>query len=272
MQDNSLEIFATMSSNLFSSGAPEAQVERGEAVVGKIGYSYKGRRNTRLYEGIDVVGALAKPLQVNFTTNYAMSVASAAKVTTEMLARLGLRDENANVQYFFVQSMLLCFAVNSSSVLMPDRAEFQVIVKGVPQTFNFFTDVLNPLGADARRYFRAYADETRTALQRLERDYAAGPQGGTEQAMEAYESVRDMWAAVIRVANDRGLARVPTLIHDSAENCSLLTASDLAFLGASKKTIFNVVGRTNPADNPVSARTPAGAPAGAIANSAPWEE
>jgi hypothetical protein len=252
-------------SNLFSNSeaGPEAAVERGAPVVGAVGKSFRGGRRTALYGNIDVLGALSKPLGVYFNTDFAMDASTAAVASANLLRRCELHAEAENVQFYFLQAMQLCYAANSASVLMPGRAEFVVMVGGVPSVFNLFRDVVDVLGADTRRYFRAFADETRTCLLNLKQQYDSGPTGSSAQEQEEYEQVQDMWDAIVRVAKNRGLGRVPHLVHDSAENCKGLTETEHAFLVASKKTIFEGM-HVNAVDNPVVVRAGVGNRVGAV--------
>jgi len=260
MPEDIYDIFE-MSTNLFSTGASgEAIVEEGAKVVNVVGRSRVGGRRRALYGDIDVIGALAKPISYSATTDFAMSVDQASAVTGFILNACGLTNESDSIKFYFVQAMQLCFAMNSSSVLMPGRATFKLHLgdeSGVPSEFNLFADVVKVVGNDVRRYFRAYADETRTVLNNLRREYMAGPRSESSEDLNTYDVVSDQWGAILRVANSRGLSRVPDLVHDSAENCSNLTSTELAFLASAKVSIFGNGSYRNEVDNPVVGRAPA---------------
>jgi len=268
MSQDYFDIFA-MASNMFSTGVSgEAVVEEGQATVNPVGRSRVGGRRRGLYQGIDVYGALSKPLVISATTDFAMSVEQAAAATTSILNGCGMTNELDNAKFYFLQAMQLCFALNSASTLMPGRATFSISVPGQPtSTFNLFQDVVKVLGADTRRYFRAYADETRTVMENLRRAYIAGPLGSDDIAVDAYEDIVDQWNAALRVAVSRGLSRVPHLIHDSAENCSGLSATEIAFLSASKASIFADGSYKNLVDNPAVFRNTGVNRVGAVVHS-----
>jgi len=269
MSQDYLDIFA-MASNMFSTGAAgEAVVEEGAAPVNLVGRSRAGNRRLDLYRGIDVMGALSRPLHVGATTDFAMSVSQASEATQAILNGCGMANEMDNSKFFFLQAMQLCYAMNSASTQQPGRATFSIHTeKGGESSFNLFADVVSVLGVDTRRYFRAYADETRTVLRGLRAAYVAGPKGGSDMDLDVYDTIVDQWSAIQRVAVSRGLARVPDLVHDSAENCSGLTSVELAFLASSKASIFSHADLKNLVDNPTVFRGSGSGRVGAVVASA----
>lgn len=272
--EDSYDIFSTMATNLFAGqGQGDAVVEEGAATVNIIGRSYVGSRRNQLYRGIDVTAALARPLGYSATSNFEMSKDQANLVMAALLNRLGLANELDNTKFYFMQALQLCFAMNSSSVQMPDRATFTVYTvagDGVREgrVFNLFTDVMMVLGNDARRFFRAFADDTRQVLENLQTAVLKGPSGHDENGLDEYDARLDEWKVILSVANKRGLTRTPCLVHDSAESCSNLTATDRAYLNASKTTIFAQYGYLNTVDNPTVGRTQTGTRPGAVGTGA----
>lgn len=251
--DDTQDQVLTAMANLFSTGgnSGEAIVEEGMENHARVGRTNVRRSNTRLFPGTDVIGALSNPMKYSATTDYCMSTVQAARFTEEILKRCGMASEVDAAKYAFIQGMLLCFAMNSSSVLSPGRANFYV----GSSTFNLFNDVVTATGEDTRRYFRAYADETRGVLEDLRNKFRRGAEGDDSSSLEAYEDVREQWEHIMRIADVRGLGRVPTLVHDSAEACSDLTMNERSYLNAARQTLFAVAGgKGNPVDNPVAGR------------------
>jgi len=124
---------------------------------------------------------------------------------------------------------LLAHAKNSASVITPDRARFWVGTPGVEgfQSFNYYLDVLDPLGADARRFFRVFADMTLAIVE-----------GRLAQIDSDDPDIQDDIRHIKWVAADRGLERYPRVIHDSADACSNLTIAERTAIGMGKATIF----------------------------------
>jgi len=158
-----------------------------------------------------------------------------------VFAICGVGGRSDGYMLAFVRAMCLSHAKNSGSVLQPERAEF-VVGKDV---FNYLTSVVAPLGDEYRRFFRVYADMTRAILKELL----------SKRGDPAYDDdIRDIdW-----VAADRGLARYPNLIHDSAEACSGLLPQERAALQSSKAAVLATYTGGNPVDNPVYHRTSGG--------------
>lgn len=238
--------------NLFSTGVSSektggAVFEEGAKATARAGISRRVVRNPKLYPGVDINGALAKPLAVGFTTDSAMSVDEASQTMKMLFQRLSLNHELDGVQFHFISAMLLCMAVNSTSVLVPGRATFKV----GNSTFDYFSDVVSPLGADVRRFFRAYADVTKIELQNLRSKYSLGPRDSSDEENEAYGYVSEMWASVLRVADARGLSRAPHLIHDTSEYCTGLTVTERSLIANSKTAVLSNTssGPGNPVDN-----------------------
>jgi len=266
-QDHSDSNAMADNANLFSRGGKgaEAIVEQGESNVRRVGRTNQTRARDGLFPGMDRKRALARPVDVFFTSDSVMSDADAGAFTLRILARCEVTGADDSVMVAFIKAMCLCMAANSASVLVPGRSKFWV----ADSEFDFFTDVMVVLGNDARRYFRAYADVTRDYLKALILEFQSGPVGDGEEAYLRYERVMDMYEAVHRVAENRGLTRVLYLVHDSAEFCSAKTAVERAYLMQSKETIFaNGAYRNNMVDHPMVNQSRASRPPGAVATHA----
>jgi len=256
------ELFSMSDANLFSHGGAGgggnggAIVEEGIQTKNNL-YGdktlLKRALERELYGNIDVLSARRRPVPYWTTTDFVMDAKQAAQVTDALIRNTGLSKESDGVQKAFVDAMLLCLAKNSSSQQQPGRAEFVVETT----RFNLFSDVIEVLGADARRYFRAYADITRDILLSLQAKIKAGLTDDSEESVQTYLFLQRDWNDVMRVANERGLARVPHLIHDSAEACTGLTVQERAFLAASKRSVIATI-TSNYLDNPVLARNKGG--------------
>jgi len=173
----------------------------------------------------DYAAAMAdRPVSYRVTSNRVMSQEDAGVRLRELMQHCGVQGQADGVQLAFHRALVVAHAVNSGSVLQPNRAVFQVR-GGDP--INFFVDVVTFLGDDTRRFFRAYADFTRIEIRRVYSSYRKGD-------MSFEQTVRDLqW-----VANDRGLHRFKDLVADSAEACTGLTRAEVSALGMAKQSIF----------------------------------
>lgn len=248
--------FTVEMTDLFSAGSGGEKAGFSQVEVGATS-THMGRpvmrASSRKFPGIDLLSAKKSELRIEVTSNAVMSTVQAGKAMEMLIARNNMANETDSKKKAFVDGMLLAMAMNSSSVRMPGRAEFGV--RGAEKPFNLFTDVVEVLGADTRRFFRAYADEVRDLLKGLKERVASGPLDTSDESYELWEDEEGMWRTILHVANERGLERVPTLVHDSASFCSGLTAHEKAFLNASKVSIFAGNSSWNAVDNPVVPRS-----------------
>jgi hypothetical protein len=164
------------------------------------------------------------PVAYRASSNRVMRAEDAAARLSGILKHCGATGQVESVQLAFLKAILLSHAKNSGSVLQPSRAVFQVAGS---TEFNFFTDVVQFLGDDTRRFFRAYAELSRTVVAERIKAY----RDGDETASEDYRDI-------MMVARERDLVRYPELIADCADACVDLTQHMVDTLQASKKTIF----------------------------------
>nr|WRW55961.1 capsid protein [Fusarium asiaticum vivivirus 1] len=236
-------------SNLHNSGkSADAGGKRGAAggsitVDGRpdvtvIGASRHRARRAALFNGIDINAGKSEGVHFDVNTDSVMSDVEANALLGSLMAKLELYGDA--YKFPFLEAICLSQAINSSSLQQPGRATF--VVGQV--VYNFHSDVLAHLGNDQRRFFRAFADHTREALERILRDYrnlATIPENRRE-------SVSRMHDHVMNVARQKGLSRAPYLIHDTAEFCTGLTMTETHFIDASKA---NLLVGGNAVDNPV---------------------
>lgn len=224
------------SQNLFSGGDATVglagadfaeQVQAGVTAAMPVGVPM-GRDFDRLVP-FDYYQGLRSKRKYGATTNREMSWQAARELLTKLLARNRLDTRSDEEQYAWLCAMLLAHAKNSASVIMPSRAEFWVGGDDDADraTFNYFEDVVLPLGDDVRRFFRVYADLTRKEIKkRIARIDDDDP--------DVQDDIRHLrW-----IARERGLERFPELVHDSADACSNLTVAEAAAVSMSKSTIF----------------------------------
>lgn len=236
--------------NLFSQGGDTAeQAARAEAGVAdmvddagppRMEYAVPASRiDARLFP-FDAAQAAREPVYYGATSNRKLTVYDASDQLGRLMRRHQVDKKIEGVQMAFLRAMLLCHAKNSASVLTPDRANFYIGKLGQPGTvkFNYYLDVVDVLGDDTRRFFRAYADVERSILREL-----MARRGSMDP--DVLQDIADIdW-----VAADRGLSRYPDLCFDSSEACSGLTAHVRTVLANSKASILsktvNVVDRQN---------------------------
>jgi hypothetical protein len=154
--------------------------------------------------------------------------AEALTAIRTLLTRNGLQAELDGVQRGFIDGMFLAHTKNSASVLMPGRAEFWVEGGGRKRVYNYFNDVVEPLGDNVRRFFRAYADEVRAVNRRVLAEAALGTN------LDMVEHGKH----IMQVAASRGLRRFPDLCHDTSDHCRNLSVTEFDSIRASSSGIF----------------------------------
>lgn len=144
-----------------------------------------------------------------------MSAAAAADRMNGLIEQ-HFRGATEEVKMSFVWGLLFCHTLNGASVLTPGRAGFSVGEgEGDRVTFVEYSTIVKALGPDLRRFFRAYADETRAVNKSILDSYDAAD----------WEAV-ERFGMLEQVAMERGLGRYPDLAHDSADACVGLTAPE----------------------------------------------
>jgi len=254
------QVFDEMATNLHSRPAsqpetpPAAILQTGETAGRSIGRSNRHRAVPRVLaiRDYDHVGGLGRRLHVFSSSNYKVATDDAAALWADLLTYNGLEDQVDHVKLAFIDAVYFAHAFNGASLLMPDRAYVSFANGNDFFRKSFKEAVLDPLGDQARRFFRANADEIKTALIALRKRVSSGQGTASDQD---YGEDCEMWDEVLRVASERGLTRVPHLIHDSSDACTGLDASERAYLAASKRIVLPADGVGNLVDNPVVARS-----------------
>jgi len=134
----------------------------------------------------------------------------------------GIHNENEERIFAFDQGLWYEHAVNGGSTLQAERGVIRV------DSVEFDIPVIvKILGIDARRFFRAYADDVARCLRKVLESY------------DPFDPVSaEMYAAVMQVAVARGLQKYPYLIHDSSDAGVELSIEERAALQASKKYVI----------------------------------
>lgn len=160
------------------------------------------------------------------TCDGTMPVGEATRTLDQIQARFQA-VESALIRERFTAALWLSNTVNGSSAVTPGRSMFTV--PGLTGQIDY-GEVLRMLGADAQRFFRAYADD----IAEVNRQVLAVFDPGDPITL-------DNWAWVMGVAACRGLAKFPYLAHDSADACRRLDSAERAALAASKAIDYSSV-------------------------------
>lgn len=167
-----------------------------------------------------------------------MSSVEAGRKLQDLMRMFKIERQDPEFCMGFFNSLMFCMAINSSSVLTPDRASFNV-----GEAEFRFLEVVHYLGSDLRRFFRAYADDTVAILKTV-----------LSHPDTFDESVRDKRDLVRSVALDRGLVRYPHLIGDNAEACSDLADTEHTAIAQAKQSkldgLINVADRLKTSAKP----------------------
>lgn len=140
-----------------------------------------------------------------------------------ILESFGLMAEPHEFCYDFTQAMFVAHALNGASIVGPGRANF--FVGGYPYSYG---TVIKILGPDARRFFRAYADDIAKAVSKVLESYDPSD----------HDSVR-MCGQIRSIAVVKQIVQFPYLIHDSADACVKLSPAEIAAVNRSKGLVLN---------------------------------
>jgi hypothetical protein len=163
-----------------------------------------GASASRSMEGAEAKGLLRKILQ---------------------FANVDMKTEG--IQLAFLDAMLLAHVKNGASQLTTERAIFYVGSGENRVEFNYFLQVVDVLGSDLRRFFRAYANYTKDMLDKWLK----------MKGSDSYE-VRRHIDDIMWVAHDRGISREPSYCFDSADACSGLTPYLRNLIAVSKAAVL----------------------------------
>jgi len=167
---------------------------------------------------------LAKTVPWEASKEDRMSPAAAGKKLEELYCVYGIQAADVNFQYAFLDAFLFQHTLNGSSVMQPGRAIITVGGEELDVQYG-----IQFLGPDARRFFRAFADETRRVNNAV-----------LSRGRDVNDIVAWGQAELLRqTAKNRGMSRHPDLAHDTADACSHLNESEHTALMSSKNAIFS---------------------------------
>lgn len=171
------------------------------------------------------------------TMDSQMPAKEAGQKLEQLFTMYRLTGAQPVVQEAFLNAICFAHTLNSASVLQPGRTKFGIGGNAVELDFSA---VVQYLGNDMRRFFRAYANVTRAVNKRVLEEAC------NSTDIECLEKAEWLLAAAAK----RGMQRHPDLTHDTADACWGLTDSERACLVASKTTIFgsgpNMADRNRP--------------------------
>jgi len=134
----------------------------------------------------------------------------------------GVQSEEDGFLKSFDDALFFCHTLNGGSVLTPGRSAFTVGSQSFP-----YKIVVDKLGVDLRRFFRAFADDTTDANKLVISEY------------DPYDAVKaERYAWLQQVAQEKGLQRHPHLAHDSADACTRINVTERAALIHSKRDVL----------------------------------
>lgn len=155
-----------------------------------------------------------------------MTATEAGRWLNRIHEMYGVQREEPEIVEAFNNSLFFCHTVNSGSTLQPARSTLTIKGTEFP-----FIHVVEVLGNDIRRFFRAYADDVKEVNQSVLDNYDPNDWVSKE---------KHSW--LVQVAAERNLLRYPHLAHDSSDKCLMLTPVEQAALAASKAGVFaNIV-------------------------------
>jgi len=189
--------------------------------LGKMMRTYDPRK----WGAMDMARGITANVAYEVTRDDRMSPGEAHKKLLHIWGMYGIERASEGDQLAFTRGMFLCHAVNSGSVLQPARSK--IFVRG--NEFDY-KPVVDYLGPDQRRFFRAYADDVRKELLRVLGNYDP----------DDFNMV-DVHSWIQEKAVDRGLQRVPDLIADSASACTGLGLAERSLLNRSLNLVLSSV-------------------------------
>jgi len=184
----------------------------------------------------DVVRGKASRMEFSVDREDRMSADEAGMRLHQLHVIFGVQAEEDGFLKAFDDAMFFCHTLNSASVLTPGRSNFIVAGQSFP-----YRVVIDKLGVDLRRFFRAFADDVKDVNQLVIDQY---------DPYDAVKAERHGW--LMQVAQEKGLQRHPHLAHDSSDACVRINMTERAAVINSKRevltNVFNSADRmmTNP--------------------------
>lgn len=167
-------------------------------------------------------GLVKKPLPFSATKVDRLDAVVAGDLLHRIHVTFGIDREVEERILAFDRALWYEHAVNGGSTLQVERGVLRV------ESVEFdLGAVVKILGIDARRFFRAYADDISACLRDVIDRYSP------------YEpEAAEMYGAVMQVAVARGLQKYPYLIHDSSDAGVALSIEERMALVASKRMVI----------------------------------
>jgi len=204
----------TTSRGAFTRAAPDVGSGwgRGPVAVDRRKYRY------------DVNAALTRrPVPFSATKVDRLDASVAGDYLDRIHRTFGIAQEAEERIHAFDRALWYEHAVNGGSTLQAERGTIVI-----DQVSFDIPVIVKILGVDARRFFRAYADDVARCL----RDVLDGYSPFDAESAEK-------WGAVMQVAVARGLQKYPHLIHDSSDAGIELSIEERMVLMASKRYVIS---------------------------------
>jgi len=178
----------------------------------------------------DTLRAVAGRVAFSVTKDDRMSAREAGNMLHEIHNMFGIAKEDESFLQSFNNSLFLYHTLNSASVLQPGRGFVMV----ADSQFDAY-EVVVKLGVNARRFYRAFADDIKETNLMVLAQY------------DPYDPVKaELHGQILQVATERGIQRFPHLCHDSADACIVLSPAERAAIIQSKAFVLS--GTPNTAD------------------------
>jgi len=218
-------------------GAVEGEGRRGGGITERVKQERRIGRNFNRYDPRKfkhdrLAAQRVTPVAWHVTKDDCMEAEEAGRKLSRIHTVYGIDKSAPEVIEAFNNGLFFAHTINSGSTLQPARSVIKLkrTPEDIVSEFSMM-EVIQSLGVDIRRFFRAYADEVRAVNEHVIASYDPAD----------FESVeRFNW--LIAVAHERGMSRHPELAHDSADKCTGLLPVERAALAVSKVGVFgNIV-------------------------------
>jgi len=152
-----------------------------------------------------------------------MDAEEAGAILQRIHELVGIDREPESVLLAFDKALFFEHSINGASIMQPGRGVLKVGGEGV---FDL-GPIRKLLGPDARRFYRAFADE----IADVNREVLASYDPWKPETAEMYSQLS-------RLAVERNLVKYPYLVHDSADACVNLSVEERVAVMASKKSVI----------------------------------
>lgn len=168
-----------------------------------------------------------------------MSAEDAGELLHGLHCKFGIQNCTEEVLWAFDKALFFNHTINGASPVQPGEKDMVIDDPNSGQISIPMREIIDELGFNARRFFRAFADLVTEANREVieERD------------PEDQNSI-DRYDQLMQVAFQRGMVRYPELCHDSADACTRLTLEERATVLASKTKVLANSSKTAQETNP----------------------